>query len=148
MRKFLKEIRILCQKEKFEQALKKIERVESEYQLIEPEYYVYKSICIQLTKNKNYSLPDAEKCLKRALSIDENHINTIIELGWYNLNVKNNAQKGLDYFERALKLIGEHNLSIAVGLIQSSMELNKKYNIENIITQLINKADVLSKIKK
>jgi tetratricopeptide (TPR) repeat protein len=89
--------------EEFDKALSEIAKIEQDHELA-PNILVSKGDCIQLGSGSVYVLSDAEAAYKRALEIDPEHIEAHIELGFFYLNIMNEGDKALPYFENALSL--------------------------------------------
>jgi len=81
------EIRALARNAEPEVALARISELDSKG-LATPNLLVLKSMCIlQLDSDQGYSLDDAHTALLKALDIDNEYVDALIELGYFHLNV-------------------------------------------------------------
>ncbi|MEO8666340.1 MAG: CDC27 family protein [Ignavibacteria bacterium] len=86
-----------------EQAINVLDDAEN-LPLVHPEVYVRKAIYMQLSsENEKYNLKDIEGILKKALAIDDEYINALIELGdiYY---IENEFKKAKEILNKAIKL--------------------------------------------
>ena len=109
-------------REEFSAALKYIE--ECERDITHPYILIRKGMCLQLVDDPQgrYAPEEVPRLYKQALKLDNDYIEAYIELGWYTLNVEDDAEGALDYFEQAIKLSGRQFGEGLTGLFQASAE--------------------------
>jgi tetratricopeptide (TPR) repeat protein len=121
-------IRELSAGGKYSEALEKIERAEAEG-LLSAELLVWKSRILQLAEDDG-SLDDVEKTLLRAIELDETCVAAVVELGWFRLNVQNDAKRAFESFQAALKLQVSVNTETLTGLLKCMQELEPNGSLE------------------
>ena len=99
----MKQIRTLIASKRYSEALRAIEEERSS--TTQPYLLVWKAICIQLedSEETQYDLSDVEAALQKALEIDEEYVEALLELGWFYYNVLDDARRAQPFFERLLK---------------------------------------------
>jgi tetratricopeptide (TPR) repeat protein len=113
---------------RYSEALKKIEETESKG-MLSAELLVWRSRLLQLTEDGG-SLDEVENTLQRAIELDETCIAAVLELGWFRLNVQNDAKRAFESFQAALKLQVAINTEAITGLLKSVQELEPNGNLE------------------
>jgi len=110
------------------EALEKIERAEAEG-LLSAELLVLKSRILQLAEDGG-SLDDVEKTLLCAIEMDETCVAAVLELGWFRLNVQNDAKRAIESFRVALKLQVSVNTEALTGLLKCVQEIEPNGDLE------------------
>jgi len=128
-------IRELSAAGRYSEALEKIEKVEADG-MVSAELLVWKSRILQLAEDGG-SLDEVEKTLVRAIELDESCAAAALELGWFRLNVQNDAKRALESFQAALKLQASANTEAITGLLKSIQELEPDRNLEEAKFQAI-----------
>ena len=121
-------IRELSAVGRYSEALEKIEKTEAEG-MLSAELLVWKSRILQLAEDGG-SLDDVEKTLLRAIELDESCAAAVLELGWFRLNVQNDAKRAFESFQAALKLQASANTEAITGLLKSVQELEPDGSLE------------------
>jgi len=98
--------RALYEEEKFDDALSVIESYGKNCDL-SPNLLVLKGRLIQLADGGRFELQDAQQAFLEALEHDNCHIVALLELGWFYLNVCDDASKAATYFGRVTKICVE-----------------------------------------
>lgn len=100
--------------EKFDEACEEFKNGESK-SMPSASLLVKKGMCILLSSEKSpYSLRDAEVAFKDAIKKDENCIEAYVELAYFYLNVNDQAETAIPYFEKAIE-ISRKSASEAIG---------------------------------
>ncbi len=129
---------------KYKEAIELLEKAEK-YPVVHPEIYVRKAIYTQLSDTDvKYELEDAENFLRKALSIDDEYINALIELGaFYFVESKSADAKKL--LKKAIKIL-KSNLNDAILTLAKCIE--EIEGPQNAIEYLINvKLEIIDKKK-
>lgn len=121
-------IRELSAGGQYSEALERIERAEAEG-LVSAELLVWKSRILQLAEDGG-SLDDVEKTLLRAIELDKTCVAAVLELGWFRLNVQNDAKRAFESFQGALKLQASVNTEALTGLLKCAQELDPNGSLE------------------
>jgi hypothetical protein len=58
------------------------------------------------------SLAESEMALHEALSLDDNCIESLLELGWIHLNIRRDVRRACSYSEKALQRWAEEGFSM------------------------------------
>jgi tetratricopeptide (TPR) repeat protein len=85
---------------------------------------VLKAICLQLSEDG--SLEEAKSALLRAIEFDDQYVEAYIELGWFYLNILNDAVTAAQTFKQASVLIQRLSGQVANGVIACNEELNAR----------------------
>ncbi len=107
MTSLLSKIYYLCNVRQYDNALEILHTTKEK--LLSPDFLVLKGICIQLTSQEQYQLLDAETAFKEAITkeaitIDSRFVEAWIELGWFYLNVKDDAIHAISFFQMAIEI--------------------------------------------
>jgi hypothetical protein len=97
-------IKELSARGQYSQAQEKIEKAEAEG-VSSAELLVWKSRTLQLAEDGG-PLDDVEKTLLRAIALDETCVAAAVELGWFRLNVQNDAKRAIESFRGCPKTAG------------------------------------------
>ena len=133
MNEILSKIRKYIKEKKYEEAFNILENAEKK-NILCPELLILKARILQLSNFGEYDLTDIEKIYKRALLIDENYINTLIEIGYFYYAVLDNNKLAEKYFKKALRKCKKQMTEIVIGLTKCKEE----YSIENALNFLEN----------
>lgn len=114
----LVEVRGLYQSKKYDEALSLIYTYSKKCDL-SVELLVLKGRLIQLSSGEEYALSLVIECFESALKQDKNSLDALIELGWFYMNVLDNADVGLDYFKRAINVCDNYAKEAKLGIAKS-----------------------------
>ena len=81
-----------------------------------------KGRCIQLG-TKDVRLSEVEKCFKKAIALDPNCVEAMIELAWFYHSVKDDPKRARTWFNRALQIVKLQHKEIRKGLGQVEEEI-------------------------
>ncbi|MBC8044471.1 MAG: hypothetical protein IAF08_13615 [Rhizobacter sp.] len=122
----LKKVKVLFSQRKYSEILRLTESplvvAAIENGVIHPEILVWKGRSILLSDDTTYKLSDVEKAYRKAIHMDENCTEALIELGFYYLNIMDNAKKAEVYFSKAINIYRERNTEVAIGMADTIME--------------------------
>jgi tetratricopeptide (TPR) repeat protein len=96
-------IRDLAAEDKIGEALDRIREIEGQVPL-PPNLLVYKALYIQTAETASYGLPDAEIALETALAIDDEHVEALIELGYFRYLKMEKEEEAISLFEDAIHI--------------------------------------------
>ena len=151
MKEILYKIAKLDKADDYDGVLKEIKKLEQN-SLLPLNILVLKGTCIRLSDNQDiYSLEDAEKSYKKALAIDPDYVEALIELGYFYLDVMDDAKKAFPYFEDAIRVIKGQVNEAFIGHAFCMSELESPDKAINLIQNLqisIDKEKVEDSIKK
>lgn len=142
----LGKVQLLGQSRRVDQAINLLNEC-NELVDLSPDLLVEKGKLIQLSSDDiNLTLDDAVMCFKKALSLNEFHIGALSELGWYYLNVEDDAKEAKPYFDLALnnECVLDNYIEIFKGIIDCLVELE---GVESAIKK-IESNDKLSEKQK
>ena len=122
--KFLATIESLMHARQFDEALRQIE--ESGQGMLSPRLWVLRGICLQLANCTELPLDEAKKSFQHALDLDGQCLDAWIELGYYVLNVEDNARDAEAIFLKAAQLLSEVKKEIGKGLCACKEEVEEK----------------------
>jgi len=115
-------IRQLCLEKKYSEALSFINDMEASggttCQLLS-----IKAMCLQLV-NDGGSLDEVERTFEAALQTDSRCVEALVEFGWFQLNVRDDARTAESLFRKALEIQAAVNTEIISGLIQCQREVS------------------------
>ena len=118
MKNEFNEIRILMGEKKYNEAILIIEKLEIANP-INPKILILKARCIYMSDSKNkYTLNDVKKLYKKVLELDNNHIEALIELGYFYYANDNNPNKAIPYFTKAIKLNKNFLIDSIKGIVK------------------------------
>ena len=123
--KLLEEIKAKYETGEYEEALSLAEKTEREG-LLDPEILVWKGRCLQLVDHTSYELSDIESLFNQALDINPELIPALLELGWFYLNVLDDAAKAIDLFDRAIAVLRRQLTDAMIGKTKSLAEASTK----------------------
>jgi tetratricopeptide (TPR) repeat protein len=97
-----------------------------EQRILYPEILILKANCLQISDKGKETLEDIQRIYEQALTIDENYCNALIELGYFNYAVMDNAKLGKNYFNKALTLLKSKLNETIVGLGKCIEEIDSQ----------------------
>jgi tetratricopeptide (TPR) repeat protein len=121
----LEEIKTKYNAGQYEKALSLIEKTETK-ELLDPEILVWKGRCLQLVDHTSYELSDIENMFNQALDINPELASALLELGWFYLNVLDDAQKAIELFDRAIAVLRRQLTDAMIGKTKSLTETSNK----------------------
>jgi tetratricopeptide (TPR) repeat protein len=124
----------LCADEQIEEALTTIEHAQPD-EGCRAELLVWKAKCLQLSDNA--TLEEVEDTLRAALAHDEDHVSAWIELGYFLLNVRDQAGDAQKAFLRALAIQSKENTELVVGLAKCAKEIEPSRNHDELRRTLL-----------
>jgi tetratricopeptide (TPR) repeat protein len=111
----------------YDGALALIERMEREG-LLYPEVFLWKGRCLQLGDGRHFrDISEIEQLYRRALDIDDEYVPALMELGWFYLNVMDDAGRARPFFDRAFGLLREALTEAVEGVARCLWETDTKY---------------------
>lgn len=117
----LAETEKLFESKRFDEALRVLETLGAES--LSPQLRVLRGKCIQLADDSPLPLSEAEKSFRSALELDDRCLAAWIELGYYTLNVADNAKEAEAIFKKAGEVLSSFQAEIARGCGQCREEL-------------------------
>ncbi len=102
---------------------------------LSPRLHVLKATCLQLSEDE-HTLAEVESALRDAISVDDAYVDAHLELGWYYLNVLDDAPKAKAEFERARDLLRKMNVEVTKGLSACAEELEPERDQRDLSTQI------------
>jgi len=94
---------------------------------LHPELLILKSRCVQTTKLPiSAGLEEVEKTLKEAVSMDKTYFPAFVELGYFKLNVLDNAAEAIPLFDKAIEIINSIAAEAILGKANCISELKTK----------------------
>lgn len=112
-----------------------------------PDLLVEMGRLIQLSSDDiDLTLGDAHECFQKALEIDERHPEALSELGWYYLNVEDDAKKAKSYFD--LSLGGTHAVENYIELFEGAIDCLIELKGVEVAVKEIKSNDKLSEKQK
>lgn len=84
-----------------------------------------KGRCLQLC-SRGASLKEIEKCFIKAISLDPNYVDAMIELGWFYCNVRDLPDKAKYWFREARRIVRQQAAEIRKGMASSGTDVDKK----------------------
>jgi lipopolysaccharide biosynthesis regulator YciM len=123
MKKYLDEVKRLYRAERYDDALRAIETAEQSSS-ISPALLVWKSRCLQLTDNPKGELNEAQSSLERAINVDDEYLPALIDLGYFQLNVMDDAEAAVPLLRQALSISVDNITEVILGLAQCISETN------------------------
>ena len=87
-----------------------------------PPLQVLKAICLQLSNEA--SLEEVEASLLSAIEMDDQYVDSYIELGWFRLNVLDDVTRASEAFDRARVLVAKLNGEVFRGIVACADELH------------------------
>jgi len=139
----------LFKDKKYDEALVELGSIKNDF-LLPPNISVLKGVCIQLGKDEKLplGLEDAEKAYKNALEVDSEYINALLELGFFYLNVKDDATKALFQFKKAFALSRSKLTEAIQGYAECLSELESQEKALKFIEESINNSVDMDKLNK
>ncbi|MBQ7252437.1 MAG: hypothetical protein IJS32_07540 [Kiritimatiellae bacterium] len=122
--KFPDTIESLMHARRFDEALRRIE--ESGHGMLSPRLWVLRGMCLQMADSTELPLDEAKKSFQHALDLDGQCLDAWIELGYYVLNVEDNAREAEAIFLKATRLLSGFEKEIGKGLRACKEELEEK----------------------
>ena len=81
-----------------------------------------KGRCLQLC-SRGASLKEIENCFIKAISLDPNYVDAMIELGWFYCNVKDSPDKAKYWFQEARRVVRQQVAEIKKGMASSRADV-------------------------
>lgn len=119
----LEKIHILYKSGKYDEAVTILEEIEKQG-MLNPAILVKKGNCVLLGSGERYSLSDVEKMYKKALSIDNKYVEALIELGYFYLNVMDDAKHAKPYFQNAIDCLRDSMTESIIGMSKCISEID------------------------
>jgi tetratricopeptide (TPR) repeat protein len=138
----LSQIRELCDKNQFDEAVNVIESAEPDQGCC-ADLLVWKAKCLQLGEKASSEV--VQDTLKKAVACDQESSDAWMELGWFLLNVQDQPQEAQAAFTRALSIQAKANTELLTGLFRCAQELGTadKHEIkESLLQALVNTQDL------
>ena len=120
MREVLDDVKRLYRAEKYDDALQTI--AASELSSRTPALLVWKSRCLQMTNNPKDDLNEAQLSLEQALDVDDEYVPALIDLGYFHLNVMDDAEAALPLLRKAFSISADNITEAVMGLAQCISE--------------------------
>lgn len=115
-------VRALCEAGEHNRALELLERGQKQ-SIPNPKILVWKGICSQLRSTENqYQLADVEQMFLKALEIDDESVEALLELGWFYLNVSDDATRAQTFFSKAMEIEKKALTDAIIGLARCLKE--------------------------
>jgi tetratricopeptide (TPR) repeat protein len=119
----LNKIYSLMRAEKYSLALKELEKLEN-VPLLYPKVLVLKGICVFLAEDDNkYSYNDISKIYKKALSIDDENVSALLELGHHYFSSENKSELAIPLFDKAIRILQDELVDAIIGMAKCIEEL-------------------------
>jgi tetratricopeptide (TPR) repeat protein len=140
------ELGSLYKNQRYEEVLARVDELESQGAM-NPSLLVYKSMCIRLIdENPKYPLEDAKSSLYKALEFDIEYVDALTELGWYYLNVEDDAKQAMVYFQQAANVSRAQFVESVGGVARCMAEIGPnqaavQYYTDNV-TGLVEKEEL------
>jgi tetratricopeptide (TPR) repeat protein len=132
-------LRRLCDDDRYEEAVATIEREQPAHGCC-ADLLVWKARCLQLGELAGPE--QIELTLQAAIACDEDNASAWTELGWFLLNVQDQAEQAQHAFGRALAIQAKENTEVLVGLVKCAKEIRPKTNRDQLkhllLTSLVN----------
>ena len=115
-----------------DKALLELEKLEQQLDL-PPNILVAKAACIQLGSEKTtYTLDDVEAALKKALEIDADNVEALIEIGYFYNYVLDKPAIAKPYFQKALSFSRKQLSDSIKGIAECISETSPKKALDFI----------------
>lgn len=118
---FLFEIRRLFDNDQFDEAFR-LAKTAEQSGMLSPALLVWKSRSLILSEHPTAHLDEVESWLRQAIELDEDYLPGVLELGYFYLNVMDNATRAVPLFERARHLARENATETLIGLAECISE--------------------------
>ncbi len=92
-------------------------------------------MCLQVADDSG-SIDEVERIFEAALNIDPRCVEAIVEFGWFQLNVNDDARTAESLFRRALEVQAATNTEIISGVFQCRQELSPTENPTSLVRDL------------
>jgi tetratricopeptide (TPR) repeat protein len=103
---------------------------------LHPELLNLKAQCIQLAEQPILAgLEDVQKSLEQAIALDKTYFPAFVELGYFQLNVMDNAELALPFFDKAIEIINRIATEAILGKARCVEELKSKEDAFRYIEQ-------------
>ena len=114
-----------------------------------PQLHVLEGRLIQLAKSREgIELNEVEDAFKEALKIDDTYIEAYLELGWFYLNVQNDAVKAKEFFDEAEGLSRNQLLETLEGKLKCVAETETSVAAKRYLSQIQNSLFSAEQLKK
>jgi hypothetical protein len=130
----LDEINRLCSDKDYSQALALIRDVELS-DCSSSVLLTKKAMCLQLVDD-NGPLDEVERTFEAALNLDPRSVEALVEFGWFQLNVKDDAQRAESLFRRALDLQASTNTEIIIGIAKCRRDISPAQSPTVLVVEL------------
>jgi len=115
MKEIIRKIRKLAIAGKYNEALELLETIPKQY--MTSDMWVKRGIYMQLGDGTDtYSLADAKESFKRAIALNPNNVEAMIELGYFLYAVEDNAIDAKRHFRKAVNLLSKLNNEALSGI--------------------------------
>lgn len=103
---------------------------------LHPELLNLKARCIQLSEQPiSAGLEEVQKSLETAVALDKTYFPAYVELGYFQLNVMDNAETALPLFEKAIEIINQIATEAILGKAKCIAELKSKEDAFSFVEQ-------------
>lgn len=127
----------LIKNEKYDEALSCIDSIEKNTSPLTVELLLLKGRCILLSDSSEYSLEDAKNIFLKIVEGDPFNTSALLELGWHYLNVEDDSDKALSYFNNAIKVSKDQLIEALKGSVRCIIESESKESAKKFINQNI-----------
>jgi tetratricopeptide (TPR) repeat protein len=122
----LDELKSLYAAERYDEALALTERMERGG-LLYPEVFVWKGRCLLLGDGRDLAdISDIERVYRQALDIDDEYAPALLELGWFYLNVTDDAARARPLFDKAFSLLRDALTEAVEGVARCLSETDTR----------------------
>jgi|WetSurSiteA1Bulk_404760.scaffolds.fasta_scaffold14004_2 tetratricopeptide (TPR) repeat protein len=151
MNKF-KRIYALMRADKYTEALREIEKLEKA-SILYPKILVLKGICIFCSDKLNkYTYEDVILFYKKALLIDDEYVEALIELGHHYYSSENKSIKAIPLFRKSLKILKNQVTDSILGYAKCIEEVESSKEairyLKNIKTSFLDAKKIDDLIKE
>jgi tetratricopeptide (TPR) repeat protein len=140
-------IQQLAREEQYDEVLELIDDLEKTSEL-PSNLLVLKGIAIGKAEKTNYRLSDAESAFRKALEIDEECIDALMELGWLYLMTRDDAQTSKSLFDKAFDICRRKLTESVIGIAKSLHETDGKAKVLQFLEDIRSKTLVDEDIRK
>ncbi len=130
----LERIKKLCSEKRYAEALALITEMEASG-FVTSQLLVTKAMCLQVTDDSG-SLDEVERTFVAALNIDQRCVEALVEFGWFQLNVKDDARKAESLFRKALEAQAASNTEIISGVVRCRQEVSPTESSTSLVREL------------
>jgi tetratricopeptide (TPR) repeat protein len=117
--------------------------------ILNPELLNLKGMCIQMKDSMdNFELEDIANCYQKALEINKNDHDALVELGYYYYVLMNDSEKAESLFKSALEKCRNNLTEIIIGLVKVISEKNSFEQVEIFLSQIKDASFDLKKVQE